>query len=107
VRSWLIVGSVVPCGHLGAAFGCFVLSGGSLGATGVGISMPHTDHAPWWGAGVRAGGELPLAGSLSLRAYAEVLATLTRDTLTIDGALAYTFAPWSGGLGAEIAWRFP
>jgi hypothetical protein len=44
---------------------------------------------------------------VSLRVYAELIATLTRDTLNIDGVLAYTFAPWSGGLGAEIAWRFP
>lgn len=107
VRSWLVVGSVVPCVHLGGPFGCVVLSGGSLGATSLGISMPRTDHAPWWGAGLRAGGELPLPGSLSLRVYAELIAALTRDTLNIDEAVAYTFSPWSGGLGAEIAWRFP
>jgi hypothetical protein len=84
-----------------------VFSGGSLGATSVGTAAPHTDHAPWWAAGLRAGGEFALQGPLSLRAYAELLATLTRDSLGIDGAVAYRFAPWSGGLGAELAWRFP
>jgi hypothetical protein len=107
VRSWLIVGSVVPCVHLGGPFGCFVVRGGSLGATSVGTAVPHTDHAPWWAAGLRAGGEVALQGPLSLRIYAELLATLTRDSLGIDGAVAYRFAPWSGGLGAELAWRFP
>jgi hypothetical protein len=42
-----------------------------------------------------------------LRAYAEALATFTRDTLTIDGNVVYQFAPWSGGLGVDGAWRFP
>lgn len=107
VRSWLIVGSLVPCVHLQGPFGCVVLSGGSLGATSVGTVAPHTDHAPWWAAGLRAGGEFALHGPLSLRAYAELLATLTRDSLGIDGAVAYRFAPWSGGVGAELAWRFP
>jgi hypothetical protein len=107
VRSWLIVGSLVPCLHLGGPFGCVVFSGGTLGATSVGTAAPHTDHAPWWAAGLRAGAEISLQGPLSLRAYAELLATLTRDRLSIDGAPAYTFAPWSGGLGAELAWRFP
>jgi hypothetical protein len=107
VRSWLVVGSLVPCLHLGGPFGCFVFSGGSLGATSVGTSAPHTDHAPWWAAGLRAGGEIALQGPLSLRAYAELLATLTRDSLGIDGVVAYRLAPWSGGLGAELAWRFP
>ena len=54
-----------------------------------------------------SGGEFELQRALSLRAYAELLDTLTRNSLTIDGALAYSFAPWSGGLGAELAWRFP
>jgi hypothetical protein len=107
VRSWLIAGSVVPCVHLGAPFGCFVLSAGSLGATSTGVAAPRDDHAPWSAAGVRAGAELPLQGSLSVRAYGELLATLTRNTLTIDGAPAYTFRPWSGGLGAALVWRFP
>jgi hypothetical protein len=107
VRSWLLAGSLVPCAHLGVTFGCFVLSGGSLGATSVGTATPRTDHAPWWAVGLRGGAEVPLGGALALRAYAELLATTTRDSLTIDGALAYPFSPWSGGLGADLAWRFP
>ncbi len=107
VRSWLFAGSVVPCVHLGAPFGCFVFSAGSLGATSTGVAAPRDDHAPWSAAGLRGGVELPLQASLSVRAYAELLATLTRNTLTIDGAPAYTFRPWSGGLGAALVWRFP
>jgi hypothetical protein len=107
VRSWLVAGSVVPCAHLGVSFGCLVVSGGSLGATSVGTATPRTDHAPWWALGPRAGAELPLGGGLSVRAYAELLATTTRNALSLDGAVAYRFSPWSGGLGADLAWRFP
>ena len=107
VRSWLVAGAVVPCAHLGAPFGCLVLSGGSLGATSVGTDAPREDHAPWWAAGLRVGAEFELSARSSLRAYAEVLDTLTRNSLAIDGAVAYSFAPWSGGLGVELAWRFP
>jgi hypothetical protein len=107
VRSWLVAGSVVPCTHLGLSFGCFVLSGGSVGATSAGTAVPRTAHAPWWAMGARGGAEVPLGGALSLRAYAELLAIATRDSLSIDGAVAYTFAPWSVGLGADLAWRFP
>ncbi len=107
VRSWLVAGSVVPCAHLGVSFACLVVSGGSLGATSVGTATPRTDHAPWWALGPRAGAELPLRGGLSVRAYAELLATTTHNALSLDGAVAYRFSPWSGGLGADLAWRFP
>jgi hypothetical protein len=107
VRSWLVAGSLVPCVHFGIPFGCVLVSGGSLSATSVNVAAPRDDHAPWWGTGLRAGGELALPYSLSLRAYAELLATLTRNTLVIDQTVAYTYPTWSGGVGAALLWRFP
>jgi hypothetical protein len=107
LRSWLTVGSLVPCVQVGWPFACFVLSGGSLAATSVDIAAPHQDRAPWWAGGVRGGASVPLTARFSLRAYAEALATFTRDTLTIDGNVVYQFASWSGGLGVDAAWRFP
>jgi hypothetical protein len=44
---------------------------------------------------------------MSVRTYAELLGTLTRETLLIDHAPAYTLAPWSSGFGVALAWRFP
>ena len=107
VRSWLIAGSLVPCVHFGIPFSCVLLSGGSLGATSVNVAAPREDHASWWAAGLRAGGELALPHSLSLRAYAEGLAMLTRNTLNIDQAVAYTYPTWSADLGVAVVWRFP
>jgi hypothetical protein len=101
----LISGSIVPCVHLGRVFGCGVGSAGALGATSTAVT--HNDaYAPWWAAGARAGAELPLAASLSLRAYAELLAMLARNSLWIDGRQEYLFRPLSGSLGMAIAWHF-
>ncbi len=105
VTSWLFAGAIVPCAHLGRIFGCAIARAGALGATSTAL-VHNTAYAPWWGAGVRAGAELPLGPSLSWRAYAEVLATFARSSLLIDGSDEYRFAPISGGLGTALAWRF-
>ena len=107
VRSWLLVASAVPCVHAGGPFACLVLGGGAYGATSVGVAAPRDDQAPWWAAGLRAGSDLPLGRAFSLRAYAQLLAVLTRNSLTIDHAVVYRSPPWTGGLGTAIAWRFP
>ncbi|HEV3189211.1 MAG TPA: hypothetical protein VGY54_01870 [Polyangiaceae bacterium] len=106
VRSWLLAGAIVPCLHVGPFFGCGVASVGDQGATAAGIQMRREDHAAWWAAGGRAGTEFSLSNPLFLRAYAEVLGTLARNMLFIDGQQAYRFPPWSGGVGFSLAWRF-
>jgi hypothetical protein len=105
VTSWLIVGSTVPCVHLRFAFGCAVASGGTLGATSTAVQ--HGDVYRLWGAvGARAGVELPLGRPLSIRVYAELLAPLTPETLTVDGATAYKSKPFMGDFGVAVLWRF-
>jgi hypothetical protein len=106
VRSWLLAGSVVPCLHLGPLFGCGLVSVGDQGATAIGVVVRREDHAAWWAAGARGGTEFSVSGPLFFRAYAELLGTLARNTLTIDGEEAYKFPPWSGGVGFSLAWRF-
>jgi len=106
VRSWLLAGSIVPCLHVGPFFGCGVASVGDQGATAVGVQVRREDHAAWWAAGARGGTEFSLSGPLFFRAYAELLGTLARNTLNIDGEEAYRFPPWSGGVGFSLAWRF-
>ena len=106
VRSWLLAASIVPCLHVGPVFGCGVASGGDQGATSSGIQTRKEDHGAWWAAGARAGAEFSLSNPLFFRAYAEVLGTLARNTLVIDGVQAYRFPPWSGGVGFSLAWRF-
>jgi hypothetical protein len=107
VQSWLLAGAVVPCGHVGYAFGCPILEVGSLQATSVGTTSPRVAQDLWAAAGGRIGVELPLAGRLFLRGYGEALGTLRRETLSIGNATAYLFPPASGGIGAALVLRFP
>jgi len=106
VRSWLLAGSIVPCLHVGRFFGCGVASVGDQGATSTGIPMRREDHASWWAAGARAGTEFSVAGPLFFRVYVELLGTLARNVLFIDGEQAYRFPPGSGGVGFSLARRF-
>ena len=105
VRSWIVAGSLVPCGHAGFAYGCVEVGAGMLGATARNVAVPFVSYAPWVATGARAGVEAPVAPRWWLRAYVQVLATLTRDTLWVDGTLAYTVPRWSAGLGLALAWR--
>jgi hypothetical protein len=106
VRSWLAAGSIVPCLHLGIAFGCAVASVGILSATARNVRSSVDTHGPWSAAGGRAGVEWTLESSLLMRAHVEVLGTLTRDTLWIDETKVYTLPPWSGSAGLAVAWQF-
>jgi hypothetical protein len=107
VSTSLLVASVVPCVHLAVAFACPVASGGVLSATARNIQSPRTDEGAFWGAGGRVGAEWPVGFNFAVRGYAEVLAALTRYTLTVDGRPVYQAAPWSASLGVGVAWRSP
>jgi hypothetical protein len=61
-------------------------------------------YAPWLAMGARAGAELALSKTLTLRAYGELLRTLTQYELQVDGERAYRFGPWSVGLGFALDW---
>ena len=77
-------------------------------ATSVGPASTHDEHAVWWGAGGRLGAaSVVFSKPLALALAGELLGTLTRNRLTVDGAPVYTYGPASGGLGAALAWRFP
>ncbi len=106
VRSWLFAGSLLPCVHLGAAFGCAVVSLGSLGASAK-SAHPTESYGPWSAAGVRIGVEwTPFGSPLSLRASAELLGILTRDTLEVDTNPVHRLGPWSPAVALAAAWRF-
>jgi hypothetical protein len=106
VRSWLLVGSLVPCLHIGPTFACPVASVGRLGATSRNVARAVDKHGPWSAVGGRVGAEWPVRSQVTVQAYAQALATLTRDTLWIDATRVYAVPTWSVGLGASLAWRF-
>ena len=103
-RSWLVVGSLVPCVNWRFAFGCPLASFGAIGATSRGVPVTTEQYAPWLGVGGRAGVELALSTTVLLRTYGELVRTLTQHELYVDSDRAYRFGPWSGGLGLAIVW---
>jgi hypothetical protein len=107
VRTWLLALSLAPCWHWDVFFGCAVASVGTFHAEAVDVTEPRAQHALWAAAGARAGAELGSGRSVALRAYAELLSTLTRHELTIDRETVYRLPPLSGGAGLVLAWCFP
>jgi len=108
VQSWIGAGSLVPCLHLGAVYGCGVASVGQLTARSVGgATNSQTNGALWAAAGPRVGVELEVSSSVALRGWAEVLVSLTRNTLTLDEPTPiYHYPPASGGATVAVVWRF-
>jgi hypothetical protein len=106
-RTWLLVGSLVPCGHLAFAFACPVATAGAIGATATGGGVNGQErYGFWWALGGRIGAEWKPADWLLVRGYVEVLATMRIDSLTVDDTPVYPLSPWSGDLGLAFAWRF-
>jgi hypothetical protein len=92
--------------HEGYAFACPVLELGSLRATSTETAYPHTAEDLWAALGGRVGADLPLSSQWSVRGFAEILGTIRRPTLTIDGQPAYEYPVASGGVGAALVFRF-
>lgn len=106
VRMWLVRGSVVPCGHHRAAFVCIVLSGGIIGASAPDAPRVQAARGPWSGLGGRLGAEWAPWSRLRLRAQAELLGVMTRDTFWIDATRVFTVQPWTGTLSVTALWQF-
>ena len=106
VRTWLFAGSLVPCVHIGFAFGCVVVGEGALGAAARSVHQTEK-YGPWSAIGGRLGVEWgPFGPPLSLRASAELLGIPTRDSLAVDDAPVYLVPPWSAAVALAAAWRF-
>jgi len=96
----------VPCIRPGALLGCAVLSAGALNGTGEGVALSSPRTTFYAAAGARGGAEWAPWDSLAFGGYVEVLATLTRTDLRLNGAIVWTTPPFSGGLGLQAIGRF-
>ncbi len=113
VQTSLVLVGVSPCAHLewegrlpGALGLCGVAALGSLRATSRNVTTPLDDSAIHAALGPRLVLEIPLFRGFSLGARAEGLATLTPQSLRIDGADAYTLSRFSLGVGLGAIVRF-
>jgi len=106
VKSNVQVGSVVPCVRPSFFLGCAVLSAGALNGTGEGVALSSPRTTFYAAAGARGGAQWAPFQSLALGGYLEVLATLTRTDLRLNGTSVWTTPPFSGGLGLQAIGRF-
>jgi hypothetical protein len=106
VESSLLLATLVPCAHYRFLMGCALVSAGALQGASANVAMPRHDSTPYAGAGARLGAELRVHRFLFLRLHVDVLTTLTRTTLQINGQDAWTTPPVSGALGLSLAANF-
>jgi hypothetical protein len=106
VKSSIIGVSVVPCLQSDPLFVCAIGTFGALRGAGAGVGVPRKETTFYSAAGARLGVELPIAGPLRLRARGDLLATITRTTLYVEDAEAWTTPTLQGFFGLDLAGVF-
>ena len=107
VSAWQASGALLPCGHVGAVFGCALGAIGRFEGTGADVSQPSTATAIYAVAGLRLGAELVLVDRFWLRVHADGLANLDRPTLRLDGVERWSVPLLGASVGAALAYHFP
>lgn len=106
VSSWLVLGGLAPCLHLGPLFGCALGQAGSVQTSGSGVPGPLSASTLWWAAGGRVGVVFPARDDLLLRLRTDVLANLDRATLQLNGLGAWTAPPVATSLAVDAVLHF-
>lgn len=102
----LLVGSFLPCGHLGSVGLCALVTGGALRSSSSGNLIPEQKTAPHLAAGARVFFEHPVVQHLSVAIHAELSAPLIRANLWIDGRQAWSSPPIAVALGLAARTQF-
>ncbi len=107
VHAWALSGSVVPCLHIGPAFGCGVVLVGVLDGAGSEIASARSASASIFGGGARVGLESPLGEVFFFRLHADVLVNFTRTTMQLDGEPVWSAPVAFATFGAGVGVHFP
>lgn len=106
VSTSLVFGTAAACAHVGVFGVCGLASLGTLRGSSRDVRAPREDVAFHAAVGPRVEADMPVWKSLSLRAHADGLLTLTPQTLQIDGRDVFALSRVSGVFGAGVAWEF-
>jgi len=106
VSASVVSAALVPCIEGRFVFGCAVVEGGALQGTGGDVARPRRDTTPLVAAGARFGAQLESDEGWLVRLHGEALAPLTRTTLEIAGAPAWTTPTVSLGVALALGRRF-
>jgi hypothetical protein len=115
LRTSIVSGSLVPCGHYKWFVGCGLISVGALRAEAVNATTPATSTGIFVAAGARAGLEWPIVPAFALRLSADALVNLhPLGAQALKGPTpvqaipveAWRSGPFAGVLGAGFVARF-
>lgn len=107
VSSSLVLLTLAPCAHARSVFGCLLVQGGQLRATGDASDGTTEKSAAWWAAGARFGVAVPLGGGrTSLRVHTDVLVNLAPQTFEFNQLPAWTAPALAASLGVDVVLHF-
>lgn len=105
VSSSALLGTVVPCLHVGRFGACGLLSMGAIQVTGE-IGQQRRETSPLVLAGGRVQAELPLSTSLYIQPFLDFQAVLTRTTILSGEQPVWVTSPVAGAAGLTLSLRF-
>ncbi|MBK7859569.1 MAG: hypothetical protein IPJ65_13315 [Archangiaceae bacterium] len=103
ITTYQLLGSLVPCLSFGRFSGCAVASAGALRASSTGLVGSANLSAPMVALGGRLAVSFRPVGWLLLTPWLDVLASLTRVTLSVDGAPVWATPALAGLLGLRFS----
>lgn len=106
LRTSILAGSIVPCGHYRWFFGCGVVSVGALRATAPEVTKPAEASGILLAVGLRAGVEWPEAGVIALRVSGDAMVTAHPMAARVDAVPVWRTPPFTGLIGAGAVLRF-
>lgn len=107
VGATLVLGLVAPCARYRFVGFCAVLGLGALQGRSVDLAFPNQASTFYAQAGARLSFEVPLHRRLALDLHLDGATPLTRTTLTVDGAEAWSTPALSGALGGNLQLLIP
>jgi hypothetical protein len=105
--AYLLVGSLVPCVHLGRAALCALGTAGARRVAGHGLVHQRSATLTYVGIGARIGVGFPVGDRLSLTLHGDATAPLTRNHLTVDDQVVWTSPAVAVALALGLHVRFP
>lgn len=100
------LGTISPCAHVWKLFGCALGALGQIGVASEGNGLPAARSGFYAEVGGRIGIEVPIAPPFGVRAFGEVLGTLTPAIAVINRVPWWTTPPVSGSVGAGVYFFF-
>jgi len=98
---------MVPCLHLGPAFGCVVVNVGAFQGESESVETPTLKSTVTSAVAARIGAGWPVAEPLRLRAHLELGIPLVRTELLIEDAAVWAASPLYVGAGVGVATLLP